>query len=168
MERRANERVLADVDWESFRPVDEATLVFVIREDEILLIRKKRGLGAGKINGPGGRLEPGESAAECAHREVAEELCVSAVGLRECGVNSFIFVDGYSIHVTVYTAEDCEGMAQETDEAIPLWTPLASIPYEEMWEDDILWLPHVIEGRRFRGRFIFEGDKMLDSEVVLE
>lgn len=39
-----------------------ATLMFVIDEarGEVLLIRKKRGLGAGKINGPGGKIDPGK------------------------------------------------------------------------------------------------------------
>ncbi len=51
--------------WENWEPRERATLCFVRRENEVLLIRKKRGLGAGKINGPGGRIEPGETPAEC-------------------------------------------------------------------------------------------------------
>ena len=39
---------------------------------QVLLIRKKRGLGAGKINGPGGKLDPGETFAQTAVREVQE------------------------------------------------------------------------------------------------
>jgi len=35
--------------------------LFVIRAGQMLLIHKKRGLGAGKINGPDGRLDLGES-----------------------------------------------------------------------------------------------------------
>ena len=43
-----------NADW---RPVHQATLLFVINDGNVLLIRKKRGLGAGKINGPGGKLD---------------------------------------------------------------------------------------------------------------
>ena len=64
-------------DWSTWTPKDTATLLFVLRGDEVLLIRKKRGLGAGKYNGPGGRLEPGETALACAVREVEEELCIT-------------------------------------------------------------------------------------------
>lgn len=39
-----------------------ATLMFVVQDGKILLIRKKRGIGAGKVNGPGGKFEPGETA----------------------------------------------------------------------------------------------------------
>ena len=50
-----------DVDWSNWTPEQTATLMFVIDDNRVLLIRKKRGLGAGKINGPGGRLEEGET-----------------------------------------------------------------------------------------------------------
>ena len=59
----------ASIDWEQWQG-EKATLLFLRKDDQILLIRKKRGLGKGKINGPGGRLDPGETLAECAVREV--------------------------------------------------------------------------------------------------
>lgn len=156
---------LRDIDWPNWTPVDLATLVFVVRDGQILLIRKKRGLGAGKINGPGGRIDPGETAIECAVREVEEELCVTPTGLDERGELLFQFTDRYSIHVHVFTAGDCRGEPRETDEAIPLWTDLERIPYEEMWADDRVWLPSMLAGKAFAGRFIFDGDAMLDYTI---
>ncbi len=58
-----------DIDWTRWIPKERATLLFVVRDGQILLIHKKRGLGAGKINGPGGRLDPGETPEICAVRE---------------------------------------------------------------------------------------------------
>ena len=160
-------RKVSEIDWASWRPRDRATLVFVVRGDEILLMRKKRGLGAGKLNGPGGRIEPGESADACALREVREELCVTPLGLEAVGENAFHFVDGYSIHVVVYRASGLLGDPTETEEGIPHWSPLAEIPYHEMWEDDRLWLPLALAGRRFSGRYLFEGDALLDHALDL-
>jgi 8-oxo-dGTP diphosphatase len=159
-------RKVSEIDWERWRPRDVATLVFVVREGEILLMRKKRGLGAGKINGPGGRLEPGESLLECAVREVREELRVTPLGVEAAGENAFQFVDGYGIHVFVYRASGLEGEAAETDEGAPLWVALDAIPYSQMWEDDRLWLPLLLERRPFRGRYLFDGDLLLDHELV--
>ncbi len=50
-------------DWNNWEPGLRATLMFIVDEarEEVLLIRKKRGLGAGKINGPGGKIDPGET-----------------------------------------------------------------------------------------------------------
>jgi 8-oxo-dGTP diphosphatase len=156
---------IADIDWPNWQPQQRATLVFVVRDGQVLLIHKKRGLGAGKINGPGGRIDPGETPLECAIREVEEELCVTPTGMREAGVLSFQFVDGLSIHGTVFLADDCVGEPRETDEAIPRWTPLDQIPYEKMWQDDRLWIPLMLAGKRFDGRFIFDGDTMLDQDL---
>jgi 8-oxo-dGTP diphosphatase len=160
-------RKVAEIDWARWEPTDRATLVFVVRGGEILLMRKKRGLGAGKINGPGGRLEPGETLLECAVREVQEELRITPQGLRYAGDNAFQFADGYSIHVSVYVAPAFEGTPAETDEAAPLWFPLDAIPYDEMWEDDRLWLPLALAGRAFTARYTFDGDAMLDHAIDL-
>jgi 8-oxo-dGTP diphosphatase len=145
--------------------VDRATLLFVVREGRILLMRKKRGLGAGKINGPGGRIDPGETPVECALRELREELCVTSRSAEIGGELSFQFVDGYSVHVYVFRSDSCEGTPQETAEAAPLWTRVDRIPYEEMWSDDRLWLPLLLRHTPFRGRFLFDGDRLLDHRL---
>lgn len=155
-------RRVTDIPWAHWQAVDTATLTFVVQRNEVLLIRKKRGLGAGKINGPGGRLEKGETLLECAVREVEEELCITPLNPESRGELRFQFLDGYSIHVHVFTADGYRGRTQETDEAIPLWTPLRSIPYDEMWADDLLWLPKVLAGQTVCGHFLFDGDRMLD------
>jgi len=155
-------KTLRDIDWDNWEAKDPATLVFVVKEGRILLIRKKRGLGAGKVNAPGGRLEPGETPLEAAVREVQEELCITPLELTYSGENLFQFVDGYSIHVHVFKAGDYEGEPTETDEASPIWSELDAIPYKEMWEDDKLWVPLVLDGTRFFGRYLFDDDVMLD------
>ncbi len=159
---------LSDIDWDSWKAKVPATLVFVIRDGKILLIYKKTGLGKGKINGPGGKVEPGESPEGCAIRECREELGITVSNLQYCGQHRFQFVDGLTIHVWVYKTADFEGIPTETVEARPLWVPLDEIPYEQMWEDDGIWLPMLLRGERFQGRWIFEGDRMLDYELLPE
>jgi 8-oxo-dGTP diphosphatase len=161
-------RQVCDIDWDSWSPTDRATLLFVIRDGKVLLIRKKRGLGAGKINGPGGRLEPGETAAEAAVRELEEELLIRSSAPVWCGQHSFQFIDGYGLYVDVFKTDSYEGEPTETDEAIPLWFDTSELPYEEMWEDDRHWFPHLLAGRRFWGRYIFDGDRMLDIQLKVE
>ncbi len=159
---------LADIDWDNWQAKDPATLVFVIRDGQILLINKKTGLGKGKVNGPGGKVEPGEKPEECAVRECQEELSITVSNLQYCGQHRFQFVDGYSIHVWVYRTAEYEGIPTESLEAKPLWVSLDDIPYEKMWEDDAIWLPMMIRGERFQGRWIFDGDKMVDYELLAE
>jgi 8-oxo-dGTP diphosphatase len=152
-------------DWKSWTPKERASLCFVIKDGDILLIEKKRGLGAGKVNGPGGRLEPGETPVDCARRETQEEVGVTPLGLAEAGQIHFQFVDGYSLHCVVFTADGCEGSLIETDEAKPFWHPVAQIPFDRMWTDDRHWIPWMLERRPFNGFFLFDGDKMLTCRV---
>ena len=100
---------LSDIDWDRWQAKDPATLVFVFRGDEILLINKKTGLGKGKVNGPGGKVDPGETPEAAAIRECREELHIDVSDLEYCGEHRFQFVDGYSIHVWVYRTQVFEG-----------------------------------------------------------
>ena len=165
MKGHVPERV-SDIDWQRWQHVDKGTILFVINDGQILLIHKKRGLGAGKINGPGGRLDDGETPAECAVREVEEELRICPTDVTEVGELQFHFIDGYSIYVWVFRASSFVGTPEETDEADPLWTSIDEIPYDRMWPDDRIWLPLLLEGRTFLGRFVFDGDSMLDHELI--
>lgn len=159
-------RKLSDVDWRHWKPCERATLLFIIHDGQVLLIHKKKGLGAGKINGPGGRIEPGEQPMAAAIREVQEELRVTPTGVRKAGELMFQFTDGFSIHGYVFTATGCEGTPQETSEATPQWFPADELPFDRMWADDREWIPWMLAGKPFLGRFVFDNDTMLDSEVV--
>ncbi len=152
-------------DWSVWKPTERGVLCFIIRDGRILLIRKKRGLGAGKINGPGGRIEPGESAPAAACRETREEVGLDPNGLSAAGELFFQFADGYALHCTVFTARGAEGEMIETDEAAPFWAQTADLPYAEMWADDKDWMPWMLAGKPFRGFFCFDGDRMLQSRV---
>jgi 8-oxo-dGTP diphosphatase len=169
MENQLNHmQKLNDIEWNTWIPKQQATLLFVVRDGKVLLIHKKRGLGAGNINGPGGRLEADETPLQAAIREVQEELCITPLDVSYCGELYFQFVDGLTIHGTVFRASDFEGQPTETDEAKPCWTPLDQIPYDQMWEDDQHWVPLMLDNKIFHGYFIFDGPKMLDMRVDTE
>lgn len=153
-------------DWSSWTPTDRATLCYIVRDGSVLLIEKKRGHGAGKVNAPGGRIEPGETPLDCVVRECVEELLITPHAPERAGELSFQFHDGYSLHCTVFRAEDFDGTPTETDEAVPLWCPLDAIPYSRMWADDAHWLPLLIERTPFTGRFHFRGDTMLTMSLL--
>lgn len=149
------------------------TLVFLHKPEtqEILLAMKKRGFGAGKWNGTGGKVEPGESIKEAAVRETREEVCVSVDphDLRLCAVLHFSFEDkpelSQSVHV--FFATRWQGEPKESEEMRPQWYRYDAIPYEVMWIDDQHWLLRVLGGERIEATFHFasEGDAILDMEA---
>ena len=160
-----NSHTVETFDWTQWQPTDRAVIVFVRQDPYILLIRKKRGLGSGKINGPGGRLEQGETYLEAAVRETQEEVGITPHDLRQVADLSFVFADGYSLYGEVFLGDSYSGHLVETDEADPFWCRLDEIPYAEMWEDDHLWLPHVLGGAYVSGKFLFDGENMQSHAV---
>ena len=152
-------------DW---KPNMVANLVFVIDGERVLLIHKKTGLGKGKINGPGGKLEKGETAEEGAIREVQEELLITPHKLEEMGMLHFDFVDGLKLECSVFRAFGYTGTPTETREAKPEWFDFDKVPYDEMWADDQHWLPQVLEGKHFTAWFRFDNEEMLSRRVVFE
>ena len=155
------------LDWQHWQPAEQAVLCFIRRASRLLLILKRRGLGAGKYNAPGGRLEPGETPEQAAVRETREEVGLTPRELTFAGRLDFAFVDGYALRCHVYAAAACEGVPTVTDEAVPFWCEEAEIPYGKMWSDDRLWLPLLLAGRRFEAAFVFDGDLMLWHQLRL-
>lgn len=158
-------RNVDDFDWEAWEPSETAVLCYVFKDEHVLLIHKKRGLGRGKVNAPGGRIEAGEAPVQTAVRELQEEVGITPLSPFEVARLSFVFTNGYSLKGHVFFANDFDGTIIETDEADPFWTPVDQIPYHRMWEDDRLWLPRAIDGSFIDARFIFEGENMVSHHI---
>jgi len=144
------------------------TLCIVQREDRVLLGMKKRGFGRDQWNGFGGKLKEGEGLLEATKREVLEEAGISLKEFEERGVLEFEFLGNPEIlEVHVFKALDFEGEPQETEEMKPQWFFVKKIPFESMWPDDKYWYPLFLEGKRFKGRFLFK-DQGTIQEYSLE
>lgn len=144
---------------------EHAVVCFIKKDDQVLLIHKLRGLGKGKINGPGGKIEKNETPLQAAMRETQEEVGLTPLRLEQMGEIFFYFTNGYSLHAHIFIASDYQGLPINTDEAIPFWSAVNQIPYDKMWEDDIEWLPHILTGRHFKASFVFDDDKMIEKEL---
>lgn len=136
--------------------------------DKILLAKKKRGFGAGWWNGYGGKLQDGETIEEALIREIREEAGVLALLSEKRGILNFEFKDGdENIEVHVYEIMDFEGEPSESEEMMPKWFHISEIPFDEMWPDDPHWIPLFLDGKTFKGRFVFDSNnKMLENEIA--
>ncbi|WP_156817120.1 8-oxo-dGTP diphosphatase [Rubritalea marina] len=155
----------SEIDWTNWRGEILATLMFIERDGELLLIEKLTGIGEGKINGPGGKIDPGETAEQAVIRECQEELHVTPKQPVKMGELHFAMSDIPDIHCHVFMSYDFDGVPTATREANPRWTKLSEIPFDRMWEDDRYWLPQMLEGQVFNGKFEFEGEEIQWMEV---
>jgi len=135
------------------------TLLFLLQDNEILLAQKKRGFGAGYWNGVGGKIEPNETIEQAATRECQEEIGVIPKNLEKVAVHDFLFPDGMEdIKVHTFITKIWAGEPHETEEMAPQWFKLSDPPYAEMWDDDIVWLPLVLQGKKLKTTFTFDTD----------
>lgn len=153
------------IKYENREYIKKAVVTYILRENELLLIEKKRGLGAGKINVPGGHIEENETPMEAGIRETREEVGLIVKDLELAGYLYFKFTNGLTMKGWVYKTSDYKGVEIETDEAKPFWNDLDKIPYNRMWQDDIVWIPQMLKGRFFRAYFEFDEDIMINREV---
>jgi len=150
------------------QPLRQATLCFLIRDNEVLLAMKKRGFGKGRWNGVGGKPNSGENINQTALRETQEEIDVALKDIEVRAVLDFYFSHNkeWSQQVIVYFAKKWEGMPRETEEMKPQWYKKDSLPFDDMWPDDKHWLPQVLGGSRVRAEFLFgENDTIMDFNV---
>lgn len=137
----------------------------------ILLGMKKTGFGCGKYNGFGGKIEDNETALQAAIRELKEECGIEALAeeLELVGLLDFIFPACPELNhdVYIYLVKSWKGQSYETSEMRPQWFHTNDIPYEQMWSDDIYWLPKVLAGDKIKGKVIFTDDNEGVQEVEI-
>jgi len=137
------------------------TLVIPVLGDHVLLGRKKqhhdKAFGVGKWNGFGGKIEPGETIEQAAIRECREECGITPTQLVK--VAELDFVADYQIFGHVFLATEWVGEPVETDEMIPHWFAKNALPFEQMWDDDIFWIPAILSGKKVKASFQFENSE---------
>ncbi len=144
------------------------TLTIIHRHPRILLGMKKRGFGAGKWNGFGGKVAPEETVEDAAKREIKEEVGIEVEHISKVGIIDFEFKDNPEIlQVHIFKSDNFSGEPTESEEMKPQWFHTDKIPFKEMWPDDIHWIPLFLKGKKFKGKFLFgESDIILEQELV--
>jgi 8-oxo-dGTP pyrophosphatase MutT (NUDIX family) len=139
----------------------QLSLLYLLKDDQILLAMKKRGFGSGLLNGVGGKQAGNESIEETAIRECEEEVGVTPVSLQKVAELVFIDYSGEESLVHVYLCYEWKGEPVESEEMRPEWYRIKEIPYDLMWPDDEHWLPSVLNGEKVSGKFVFDQNNNL-------
>lgn len=143
------------------------TLCIIHQHPNILLGMKKRGFGAGRWNGFGGKVSDSETIEDAAKREIQEETGIEVKNLDKVGIIDFEFKGNPEIlEVHIFRTDNFIGEPKESEEMKPQWFHINEIPFKEMWPDDIYWMPLFLNGKKFKGKFLFnESDIILEQEL---
>ncbi|MEK7076994.1 MAG: NUDIX domain-containing protein [Patescibacteria group bacterium] len=162
----------------NLRSFETMTVCFPVKGDHVLLSVKTRDIGKGCWNGYGGKVKPRETRREAAVRELAEEsgLIAHLGALHEMGFMDFRNTDesGQETRVRmyiylVYLVHSWDGEPRESAEMVtPTFFPCNRLPLDAMMPADRIWLPHVLTGRKIRGKAVYgPGQKTLIGEVEI-
>ncbi len=140
-----------------------ATLVFLVRDDNVILAAKKDKVGKGRLNGYGGKVEGGESLRECLVRELAGES--KGVIVRQDDLlprarikffNQENNPDIPDMDVMVYVTERFTGKAKESIEMGKAEEyPFDAIPFDQMLPADYLFVPNILRGECLVGEVYY-------------
>jgi 8-oxo-dGTP diphosphatase len=144
----------------------DVCVTYLLREvdgrRQVLLGRKKTGLGVGYHVGLGGKLEGSETPVEAAVREIAEEARVEVhpTDLEARGELLYLFPHrpAWSQRSSVFVARRWRGEPVETDELDPAWHDVDALPLDAMWDDARRWLPGVLAGGHVAATYTFGAD----------
>ena len=118
------------------------TLIFIERDEEILLIHKNKrdSFGFSKFNGIGGHIEKGEEPYEAVKREIFEE---SGLTIEEISLVAIIFINigtNPGILLFLFKAKYPGGRLKESDEGGLVWLKRSSIKDSQNLVKDIPFL----------------------------
>lgn len=145
----------------------QVTLLFLVKNNQVLLAMKKRGFGEGKWNGYGGKPKLSEKITNTAIRETQEEIGVIPKNIKQVAVINFYNQDKpkWDQQAIVFITKEWKGDPTETDEMKPQWFNLDEIPFKSMWIDDLFWLPLVLENKKIKASFTFKKDQIIKQEI---
>ncbi|MCM8541811.1 MAG: 8-oxo-dGTP diphosphatase [Lentisphaeraceae bacterium] len=150
----------------------EASLVYLFKDDHVLMmhrVKKEKDIHKDKWNGLGGKLEPAESPEESAIREIKEESGYDIHNLKFAGHLFFPTFDKQQNDwsVFVFTSDDFTGLQLEnTPEGNLEWIHKDELLNLNLWEGDRYFLPKLLSGDKFLGKFIYMDGRLVDYKLT--
>lgn len=124
------------------------TLVYALRDGQVLMMRRRKEPNLGQWTAPGGKVELHESPAECARRELAEETGLVAAGRPELRliVTETSPLPEWQWLMFIYLVRETQGqVTADCVEGDLAWIPVDQVPALEIPQADAIFYPYVID-----------------------
>lgn len=147
-----------------------ATLCYVKANGRTLMlhrIKKPADMHAGKWNGLGGKLLPGETPEQCVIREIEEESGLKLTKPRWRGILTFpAFSADEDWYVFLFVAQEFTGHLIDSDEGVLRWIDDDKLLDLNLWAGDKIFLQWLDQERFFSGQFIYKDGALQEHSVV--
>lgn len=145
------------------------TLCHIIKGDKVLLKEATRGISKGKWNGPGGKMDKGETPVQGIIRETLEE---TGLRIRKPFYHGKLYFHmngkrAVTIVGYLFSARKFVGRPRPSEEGPLRWFKIRDIPLEKMWDDDRYWINLLLAGRKFDAHCYYDkGNKRVTESVI--
>ena len=141
-------------------------LVFLTRADQVLLLKgaPDKRLWAGRYNGLGGHVEPGETPYQAALREVQEESGLAPAGLTLRALIHVTMPEPPGVMLFVFVGEAPAGTPRASAEGASVWVSQAALAELPLVEDLYELLPRVL----MPGALVFGAYRFTDQGAQFE
>lgn len=154
-----------------------AVLIYVFHEDHVLMLHRNdpsketTDFHHGKWNGLGGKLELGESPLIAAVRELKEESGINLPPQNFKNLGS-LFFPNFKPHknedwwVSIYSVDlKAKPRTLNSVEGSLSWVEKKEIFKLNLWEGDLIFLPHILDKKSVSGTFWYENKKLAHHEI---
>ncbi len=143
-----------------------SVLVYVRRDDEVLLMHRHKEPNLGLWVAPGGKVELNESPQDTAVRELYEETGLRVGDVRLRGLCTEVSpLDDWQWMLFVFTAHTFSGeLRPDLREGALAWTPIETyLTARPIPQADAIFAPHVLdeEGPLFEAKFVYDAELKL-------
>jgi 8-oxo-dGTP diphosphatase len=147
-----------------------ATLCYLRANGQTLMmhrIKKQGDMHAGKWNGLGGKLLPGETPEQCAIREVKEESGLTLVNPQWRGLLTFpAFNQNEDWYAFVFVGHNFSGELIDSDEGVLAWIDDDKLLDLNLWAGDRIFLPWLDQEYFFSGQFVYQDGELVAHNAV--
>lgn len=154
----------------------QATVCLPVRDGQVFLAEKQGKIGAGRLNGFGGRREPEDATIQDTNiREVQEEVGITVTRARQLGDICFHNPSQREealrrMQVHFFVATQWLGEPRESEEMKNFaWHDIDGLDYSQFMPGDRLFLPAILGGQSVRGLVAYDEQErvvMKDLSIV--
>ena len=146
-----------------------ATMVYCIKDGDVLLMLRNKEPNLGLWVGPGGKLEPGESPYDCAKRELYEETGLEVNDLYFRGLITEISPrPDWQWLMFLYVATEFSGtLVEDKREGRLSWCSLSEVMQLPIPEADSVFFQKVININMpfYQAKFVYDSDLCLVNVI---
>ena len=146
-----------------------ATMVYCIKDGDVLLMLRNKEPNLGLCVGPGGKLEPGESPYDCAKRELYEETGLEVNDLYFRGLITEISPrPDWQWLMFLYVATEFSGtLVEDKREGRLSWCSLSEVMQLPIPEADSVFFQKVININMpfYQAKFVYDSDLSLVNVI---